>query len=67
MHQPLSRPKSIRAGEYTGGRKIGLEKVKMVQVNRVGGDGLHSTGLVLRHHSSGIPRNFLGGVFNKFS
>jgi hypothetical protein len=28
IHQPLSRPKSIRAGEYAGGRKIGLERVK---------------------------------------
>jgi hypothetical protein len=27
-HQPLSRPKLIRAGEYVSGRKIGLERVK---------------------------------------
>jgi hypothetical protein len=27
-HQPLSRPKEIRAGEYAVGRKIGLERVK---------------------------------------
>jgi hypothetical protein len=27
-HQPLSRPKQIRAGEYADGRKIGLEGVK---------------------------------------
>jgi hypothetical protein len=28
MHQPLSHPKQIRAGECDVGRKIGLEKVK---------------------------------------
>jgi hypothetical protein len=28
IHQPLSRPKEIRAGEYVGGIKIGLERVK---------------------------------------
>jgi hypothetical protein len=27
IHQPLSRPKKIRAGEYAGGRKNGLERV----------------------------------------
>jgi hypothetical protein len=27
IHQPLSRPKQIRAGEYAVGRKIGLERV----------------------------------------
>jgi hypothetical protein len=27
IHQPLSRPKQIRAGEYVVGRKIGLERV----------------------------------------
>jgi hypothetical protein len=26
--QPLSHPKQIRAGEYAGGRKISLERVK---------------------------------------
>jgi hypothetical protein len=26
----LSRPKQIRAGEYASGRKIGLEKVKVI-------------------------------------
>jgi hypothetical protein len=28
IHQPLYRPKQIRAGEYAVGRKIGLERVK---------------------------------------
>jgi hypothetical protein len=28
IHQLLSRPKQIRAGEYAVGRKIGLERVK---------------------------------------
>jgi hypothetical protein len=27
IHQLLSRPKQIRAGEYAVGRKIGLERV----------------------------------------
>jgi hypothetical protein len=30
IHQPLYRPKQIRAGEYAVGRKIGLERVKVV-------------------------------------
>jgi hypothetical protein len=30
IHQPLSRSKQIRAGEYAVGRKIGLERVKLV-------------------------------------
>jgi hypothetical protein len=29
IHQPVSRPKYIRASEYAGGRKIGLEGVKV--------------------------------------
>jgi hypothetical protein len=28
IHQPLYRPKQIRAGKYAVGRKIGLETVK---------------------------------------
>jgi hypothetical protein len=28
IHQPLYRPKQIRAGKYVVGRKIGLERVK---------------------------------------
>jgi hypothetical protein len=28
IHQPLYRPKQIRAGKYAVGRKIGLEMVK---------------------------------------
>jgi hypothetical protein len=28
IHQPLSRSKQIRAGEYAVGRKIGLERVR---------------------------------------
>jgi hypothetical protein len=28
IHQPLSRPKQIRAGEYAVGTEIGLERVK---------------------------------------
>jgi hypothetical protein len=31
IHQPLHRPKQIRAGKYAVGRKIGLERVKMLQ------------------------------------
>jgi hypothetical protein len=30
IHQPLSCPKQIRAGEYVVGRKIGLERVKRI-------------------------------------
>jgi hypothetical protein len=33
IHQPLSRPKQVSAGEYAVGRKIGLERVN----NRGGG------------------------------
>jgi hypothetical protein len=29
IHQPLYRPKQVRAGEYAVGRKIGLERVNM--------------------------------------
>jgi hypothetical protein len=31
IHQPLYRPKQIKAGEYSVGRKIGLEKVKILR------------------------------------
>jgi hypothetical protein len=30
VHQPLSRPKEIRAGKYAVGRKIGLEMVNVL-------------------------------------
>jgi hypothetical protein len=30
IHQPLYRPKQIRAGESAIGRKIGLETVKLL-------------------------------------
>jgi hypothetical protein len=29
IHQPLSRPKQMRAGQYAVGRKIGLERAKI--------------------------------------
>jgi hypothetical protein len=29
IHQPLSRSKLVRAGEYAGGRKIGIERVNI--------------------------------------
>jgi hypothetical protein len=33
IHQPLSRPKQIRAGEYAVDRKIGLERVNVFSIN----------------------------------
>jgi hypothetical protein len=30
IHQPLYRPKQTSAGEYAVGRKIGLERVKLL-------------------------------------
>jgi hypothetical protein len=33
IHQPLSRPKQIRAGEYVVVTKIGLERVKTLKNN----------------------------------
>jgi hypothetical protein len=33
IHQPLYRPKQIRAGEYAVGRKIGLERDKNLKKN----------------------------------
>jgi hypothetical protein len=32
IQQPLSCPKQVRAGEYAVGRKIGLERVKILAV-----------------------------------
>jgi hypothetical protein len=39
IHQPLSRQKQIRAGEYAVGKKIGLERVKPAKT----GHGSHSS------------------------
>jgi hypothetical protein len=35
IHQPLSRPKQIRAGEYAVGREIGLGRVNLDVNNRI--------------------------------
>jgi hypothetical protein len=42
IHQPLSLPKQIRAGEYAVGRKIGLERVNFDQqsIKDYGGDSI---------------------------
>jgi hypothetical protein len=39
IHQPLFRLKEIRAGEYAGGRKIGLERVIDQEKRREQGKG----------------------------